>query len=67
MSVLGMPFNAQLYVLMNAHFQNMLNSIPRKEKVKVEEEDNEEHVSAFDSSPNFSVACGSNCDSLKYM
>ncbi|EYC13456.1 hypothetical protein Y032_0043g722 [Ancylostoma ceylanicum] len=39
----GMPFNAQLYVLMNAHLQNMLNSLPRNEKVKVEEEDNEEH------------------------
>ncbi|RCN50717.1 zinc finger, C2H2 type [Ancylostoma caninum] len=38
-----MPFNAQFYVLMNAHLQNMLNSLPRNEKVKTEEDDSEEH------------------------
>ncbi|CAJ0592696.1 unnamed protein product [Cylicocyclus nassatus] len=37
----GMPFDAQFYVLMNAHLQNMLNTMPQK--VKEEAEESEEH------------------------
>ena len=40
-TVLAVPFNAQLYVLMNAHLQNMLNTMPRVEKMKAESEDDQ--------------------------
>ncbi|KAK6729842.1 hypothetical protein RB195_006725 [Necator americanus] len=39
----GVPFNAQLYMFMNAHLQNMFTSLQRNNKVKEEVEENEEH------------------------
>ncbi|KAK6729840.1 hypothetical protein RB195_006725 [Necator americanus] len=40
----GVPFNAQLYMFMNAHLQNMFTSLQRNNKVKEEVEENEEHT-----------------------